>query len=690
MPINATLELAQQHHQAGRLAEAEAVCRQVLAAQPGHVAAMCFLSALLLEAGRGEQALALAQRLVELAPGTAAAFSNLGAALLMNGDLDGAIAAYRRGLGLAPESAPESALIWFNIGRAMQLKGDWEQSAEAYGRAARLSPHDAELPFNLGNALYEAGRCEEAIAAYRQAVALRPDYAEAHLNLGSALHKAGKVAEATEHLRRALALRPADATAAYNLGNNLRDQQRYDEAIAAFGQALAARPDHADAQNNLAGTLKDVGDLDGSLAAYDRTIALCPDSAALHSSRLYTLYFHPGYDAAAILAEHRAWNDRHAKPLAVQIRRHENDRSPDRRLRIGYVSADFRTHPVGLCFEPLLEQHDHRPFEIICFSNVPRADAVTARMQKHADQWLEIFGQSDQEVAELVRQKQIDILVDLSLHMAHNRMLVFARKPAPVQVTYLGYPGTTGLSTVDYRLGDSYIDPPGTEQFHSEKTIRLPRTYLCWRFNGGEQAVGPLPALQNGYVTFGSLNNFAKVTPPVLETWGKLLSVVKDSRLILRCPQGQAADHVCRALGRYGVDPRRLDLVGHLSWEQYVSLYQYQDIGLDPFPYPGHTTSCDSMWMGVPVVTLTGQTSVSRAGASLLHTIGLSELIAAEEQQYVEMARNLAEDLPRLMQLRATLRGRMQQSALMDAAGFARDVEAAYRQMWRQWCRRER
>jgi len=646
------LESAKQHHSAGRLDKAEALYRKVLLSRPNHPDALHLLGLLHYQAGRFDAAAEMLRRAASANPTSAECRFNLALALLAQGRWDDAIAALRDALSLRP-SYPQA---YNSLGTALRAKGQLAEAVDAYRQAVASNPQVAGFWSNLGIALHGQGNPQEAVEAFRRAIALKPDFAEAHNNLGNALWAS----------------------------------RRYTEAAQACREAIRLRPDLADAYNNLGNAAKDLGQLDEAIDCYRKAITLEPSSHQVHSSLIYTLYFHQDYDAAAILAEHRAWNDRHAKPLAVHIRPHENDRSPDRRLRIGYVSADFRTHPVGLCFEPLLEQHDHRPFEIICFSNVPRADAVTARMQKHADQWLEIFGQSDQEVAELVRQKQIDILVDLSLHMAHNRMLVFARKPAPVQVTYLGYPGTTGLSTVDYRLGDSYIDPPGTEQFHSEKTIRLPRTYLCWRFNGGEQAVGPLPALQNGYVTFGSLNNFAKVTPPVLETWGKLLSVVKDSRLILRCPQGQAADHVCRALGRYGVDPRRLDLVGHLSWEQYVSLYQYQDIGLDPFPYPGHTTSCDSMWMGVPVVTLTGQTSVSRAGASLLHTIGLSELIAAEEQQYVEMARNLAEDLPRLMQLRATLRGRMQQSALMDAAGFARDVEAAYRQMWRQWCRRER
>jgi predicted O-linked N-acetylglucosamine transferase (SPINDLY family) len=642
------LESAKQHHSAGRLDKAEALYRKVLLSRPNHPDALHLLGLLHYQAGRFDAAAEMLRRAASANPTSAECRFNLALALLAQGRWDDAIAALRDALSLRP-SYPQA---YNSLGTALRAKGQLAEAVDAYRQAVASNPQVAGFWSNLGIALHGQGNPQEAVEAFRRAIALKPDFAEAHNNLGNALWAS----------------------------------RRYTEAAQACREAIRLRPDLADAYNNLGNAAKDLGQLDEAIDCYRKAITLEPSSHQVHSSLIYTLYFHQDYDAAAILAEHRAWNDRHAKPLAVHIRPHENDRSPDRRLRIGYVSADFRTHPVGLCFEPLLEQHDHRPFEIICFSNVPRADAVTARMQKHADQWLEIFGQSDQEVAELVRQKQIDILVDLSLHMAHNRMLVFARKPAPVQVTYLGYPGTTGLETMDYRLSDGWIDPPGTEQFHSEKTIRLPRTYLCWRLSGSDEAVGPLPALQTGFVTFGSLNNFCKVTPLVLETWGKLLSVVKDSRLILRCPQGQAADHVCRALERYGVDPRRLDLVGHLSWEQYVSLYQHQDIGLDPFPYPGHTTSCDSMWMGVPVVTLAGQTSVSRAGASLLHAIGLSELIAADPQQYVEMARNLAEDLPRLMQLRATLRGRMQQSALMDAAGLARDVEAAYRQMWRTWC----
>jgi predicted O-linked N-acetylglucosamine transferase (SPINDLY family) len=420
---------------------------------------------------------------------------------------------------------------------------------------------------------------------------------------------------------------------------------------------------------------------------FRRAVALKPDFLVAHSNLLCTLLFCPGCDAATIFEEHRRFNQLHAEPLANLIRPHENDRTPDRRLRIGYVSPDFREHCQSYFTVPLFAAHDREMFEIFCYSDVAKPDHVTARVRSLADAWRSITGLSDQDVADLIRQDEIDTLVDLTMHMEDNRVLLFARKPAPVQVCWLAYPGTTGLTTMDYRLTDPYLDPPGLfDRFYSESSVRLPETFWCYDRPADELDVGPLPALRNGHITFGSLNTFYKMNDALLDLWASVLNAVKGSRIILLAPVGSARGRVLELFAGRGVAPERVTFVGRAPRAQYLEYYNQIDIGLDTIPYNGHTTSMDSFWMGVPVVTLVGQTVVGRAGICLLTNLGLPKLIAQTAEQYVQIAAELAADTRQLAELRAGLRDRMASSPLMDAPRFARGVESAFRDMWRKWC----
>ena len=363
--------------------------------------------------------------------------------------------------------------------------------------------------------------------------------------------------------------------------------------------------------------------------------------------------------------------------------------TPTAALRIGYVSPDFREHCQSFFTIPLLSNHDREAFEIFCYPHVRRPDAITERIRGCAEVWRSILGMTDDQAARIIREDRIDILVDLTMHMAHGRPLIFARKPAPVQVAWLAYPGTTGLSAMDYRLTDPYLDPPGlNDQFYSETSIRLPDTFWCYDPLDAELAVNALPAQAHGHITFGCLNNFCKVNEQVLRLWAQVLKTVDRSRLMLLCPEGSHRQPLLDLLQREGISPDRIELLAFRPRPQYLELYHRIDVGLDTFPYNGHTTSLDSFWMGVPVVTLVGQTVVGRAGLSQLTNLGLTELIAQTPEQYIQIATDLAGDLPRLAELRRTLRARMQASPLMDAPRFARNVEAAYRQMWRNWCER--
>ncbi len=478
-------------------------------------------------------------------------------------------------------------------------------------------------------------------------------------------------------------MKPDYALAHYNRGLLWQDRGNLDEAVACYRQALRWDSSYAEAHNNLGNALKDLGALDETVASFRRAMELAPDVPTAHSNLLYTLVFCPGLDAQAILEEHRHWSRRFAEPLSRLIQPHLNDCSSHRRLRIGYVSPDFRDHAQSFFMVPLLSAHDHENFEIYCYADVARPDEITARLHSLADVWRSIAGLSDEQVAGLIRQDGIDILVDLTMHMAGNRLLVFARKPAPVQVTWLAYPGTTGLSTIDYRLTDPYIDPPGLHDHnYSEESIRLPDAFWCYDPLAGEPAVSALPAVENGHITFGCLNNFCKVNDSVLKLWAQVLTAVDGSRLLLLAPQGSVRRRALDLLEREGVSPDRVSFVARQPRPQYLELFHRIDIGLDTFPYNGHTTSLDGFWQGVPVVTLVGDTPVARAGLSLLINLGLPELVAETRDQFVSIAVALAGDLPRLSTLRATLRDRLQASPLSDAPRFARMVEAAYREMW--------
>jgi protein O-GlcNAc transferase len=448
------------------------------------------------------------------------------------------------------------------------------------------------------------------------------------------------------------------------------------------------RPAAGEIHSNLGTVLLEQGRLGEAIECARKAVSLWPDSPAIHSNLLFQLLFSPTIDAATLGQEHALWNQRHAQPLARQIRPHANDRTIGRRLRVGYVSPNFREHTGGYLMEDLLAHHDHGSFEITCYSDAPQADGHTQRLKAHADRWRDSRMLDDEQLAGQIRQDGIDILIDLCLHMAGNRMLTFARKPAAVQVTYLGYPGSTGLSAMDYRLTDEHLDPPGgSGSYGPEKLIYLPRSYYCLTAPRGATPVSEPPVLCEGHITFGSFNNLAKVHSGVIAAWSELLQRLPDSRLLVLIKGGPLNERVWRAFENHGVERRRVMLVGKQeSAEDYFRLYDRVDVVLDPFPYSGHTVNMDALWMGVPVVTLAGQRAVGRGGVTLLANLALRELIARTPEEYLKIACELAADGPRLAELRRTLRERMRQSPLMDGRRFATDVEAAYREMWRAWC----
>lgn len=630
-----------------------------------------------------QEAIAAFQQAVSLRPEWAQAVNNLGIALKQAGDSENALACFGKAILLQPDFAAAH----FNLGEALFQCGRLHDATAAYQNALALDPNSPQTHNNLGITLCDLGMFEEAVASFRLALALRPDYSEACNNLGNALKAAGRLNEAISVYRVAIVLRPNDAAVWNNLGCSLISQGDVDEALGTLRKSLELRPDSSEALANLGNALKDQGDLDTALVSYERALALKPDCQETHSNRLYTLNFHPSYSREAIYKEHKRWNSIHAEPLRPKDSVHshyDNDRSPDRRLRIGYVAPDFREHCQSLFTIPLLAHHDHSAFEIIAYSNVAAPDAVTDQIRGYCDGWRDILGLTDCAAADLIRGDKIDILLDLTLHMARNRLQVFARKPAPVQVTWLGYPGTTGLTAIDYRLTDPYLDPPNekNDASYSEKSICLPDTFWCYDPRTREPAVNALPASQNGYITFGCLNNFCKINEPTLQLWASVMQAVPHSKLLLLAPTGTARSHVLAILHKHGIEGSRVEFVGRQPRSRYLEYYHRIDIGLDTIPYNGHTTSLDSLWMGVPVITLVGHTAAGRAGWSQLSNLKLPHLAATTEADFVRVTQQVAWDQDGLAALRHSLRERMQHSPLMNAPRFARHMEAAYHQMW--------
>jgi len=677
------LESGVSHHQAGRLAEAEALYRQVLAEQPDHADALHLLGVLAGQKGQPDAAEDLLRRAIRIKPDLAEAHNNLGFVLAGKGQLDEAIAFYRRAIEITPDLAEAHN----NLGFALNVKGQFDEAIAAGRQAVRLNPKFAEAYINLGNALQGNGQLNDAIACYRQAIGLNPDLAQAHSNLGNALMSIGQLDEAITCHRQATGLKPDLAEAHCNLGIALADNGQPEEAIAANRQAIRLKPDYAEAYVTLGGALGDIGQVDDAIACYRQAIRLKPDYPLAHSNFVFGMNFHPACEAAAILREAKQWDNRHGKPLRKLILPHQNSRDADRRLRIGYVSPDFRRHVVGWNLLPLLRRHDREHFEVFCYSSVTRPDAMTEQLHAYSGQWREVALLSDERLAAQIHADGIDILIDLSLHTAKNRLRTFAMAPAPVQITYLAYCGTSGIEAMHYRFSDPHLDPPEQDlSCYSEQTIRLPETYWCYAPGGAAPEPSPLPAEQNHHITFGSMNQFAKVSPAAMDLWCEILKRTPLSRLLIHAPFGKYLGATRGHFDRQGIAPDRVEFVDRQTWDPYIRTYHRIDIGLDTFPYNGGITTCDTLWMGVGVISLSGQTAVGRGGRSILNNVGLAELVAFNPEQYVNLAVALAGDLPRLSEMRKTLRQRMQASPLMDAPRFARNVEAAYREAWRRWC----
>jgi protein O-GlcNAc transferase len=651
MPTNPEIFDAWQKYQAGQLEAAENACQRALAANQNDANALHLLGLLATNRGQTEAANKLINQALVIQWSHAAPHFESANGLKNQGKWDDAVASYRRAL----ELAPLHFAIHANLGSALQHQGKLDESLLCFQKAAELNPADAFTQYSLGVALNELGQLEAAVAAYRRALELAPREASIYTALGAAFLLLGKLSE----------------------------------AIGFFEKAKDLQPDSAASYINLGGALQNIGKLDETIASLRKALDLSPDRAAARSNLLHTLQYRTGVTLAELATEHADYERLNAAPLRAEWQPHAAHRDPERQLTLGFMSPCFSQHPVGHFVIRALENLDHEKFKVACYSDRTGRDDWTGRFTAASAIWRETKNVTDAELAQRIREDRIDILFDLAGHTAKNRLLVCARKPAPIQITWADYVGTTGLAAIDYLLADRYEVPPEAEVHYAERVLRMPNGYICYDPPSYSPAVTPLPALQQGFVTFSSFNHRPKITFAMVAVWAKILQLVPNSVLVLKnrgMNDVSVAVPLRSEFGRHGIEPRRIVCQGRSAHVELLADYQRIDLALDTFPYNGGLTTCEALWMGVPVVTCPGETFASRHSLSHLSNVGLTETIALNLDDYVDIAVSLATDLPRLAAMRKKLRIRVAASPLCDGKRFADDLMNILREIWRQWC----
>jgi protein O-GlcNAc transferase len=672
----------------GLLDEALARCNDALRIKPEHLGAHNIIGNIFKSQGNLEQAGRYYEKALLIDANYAAAHNNIGTLLRASGNPVGAIERYRRALN----SDPDFAEAHYNIATTLLTLGQDREARLHLDRATEIQPFFPEAQFALANLHHQRGNLDAALAHYQCVIDGGVKTASSHNNTGAILLERGKHDDAMRHFAETLRQDPERHEAHSNMGNALQKVGKLDEAVRHYRESLRIKPDYAEATSNLAGVLKAQGKLAEAADTYRSAIDTKPSFVGAHNNLIMLLGYSADVPHRELVKQALRFNDSIAAPL-LRDRAFSNTSDPNRRLRVGYVSGDFRNHAVSFFFEPLLDHHNHTDFEIFAYSTSLVEDAVTERIKAGVDAWRDISTTDDDDTADMIERDAIDILVDLSGHMAANRLLVFARKPAPVQATWLGFTTTTGVKAIDYRISDNHADPVGmTEHLNVEALWRLPGAFCCYQATKRDiPAIDHPPRDDNGHVTFGCFNNFTKVSDRLLQRWGDILARVPDARLLLEIIgiDGEAFRRETEGrLQRLGIPLDRVILEPRKPANQYV-LYNKIDIALDPFPFNGGTTTMDALWMGVPVVTLAGEYFTSRMGVTIMTNAGLPELIASTEDEYVDIAVELATNTQLLDETRRDLRQRVTASRMMDHARFARDIEDAYRGMWRVWCEQQ-
>ncbi len=727
--IAQTLENSLGYFRSGDLRQAKTGLLNILESAPENPEALYYLGLIENQTGNFFKAAELLGRVTEIYPDNFMAHFNLGNTFTHLKKLPEAEFYYRKTLQLNPDFAQAH----FNLGYVLQNQDLLSEAVKCYFKAVEIKPEFAEAYNNLGNALLRIinsentqtasdEQYEEVILCYNQALKLRPDFIEAidnlagiyliqgnfdlaisyqhkslllnpewpwsYYNLAVALQSQSKLAEAEENYKKALKLKPEWPDAYYNLGVVLMDQEKLAEAEEIFQKVLTLTPDLPKARNNLGSTQLRQGKLKEAEENF-RTAIFKLNHYLVYSNLFLTMQ----YQSELKQKDWQEMLENFNQHLSVlkELKKYTNQSLPDKKLRIGYISPDFKKHSCAWFIEPLLSHHNKDKIEFFCYSDVINQDSVTNNFKNIANHWRDIHGSSDEKVAELVYNDNIDILVDLAGHTAKNRLGVFAKKPAPVQVTWLGFPASTGLKTIDYKLSDRWLTPENMEEYFSETIWNLERVAHCYKIPDNAPEINTLPFLENGFITFGSFNNLTKVTKETIALWSGVLRSVSGSKLIIKAKQSseqQVQKRIISWFKENGINSQAIIFMGKdKTTEEHLKNYHLVDIALDTYPYNGATTTLEALWMGVPVISLVGNRSASRYGLAFLNAVNLGKFAVSTPEEFVKTALELTENIDYLKSLRHDLRNILRNSSICNIEDFAHNVEVAYRRMWIKWCK---
>ncbi|MDR2560768.1 MAG: tetratricopeptide repeat protein [Holophagales bacterium] len=722
--ITELLERAKRLQNAGRnyAREAEELYKKILSVQPNNAEALHLYSLIAGDNNDWPLAASLLQRAVAAAPHLAFLHANLALAYRYTGQAQNAVNSYMRAIELDPRDVS----VFLSLGNLLGECGKLNEAAQVFEKVIQQYKNIPDAYSGLGTIYLSQSLHQKALEVFSLALKLKPDYLNAMNGLGIAQLYLGLKEEAYNTFVRALGLSPESVIALNNLGILVEERRDYYKAYDYFSRAAIYKPDDIQTLNNLSrvsllmynpGKAREAihaalkidpsninalrnkalehnlsGELDSAIATFRKILSLAPQEIEVHSSMIFVMHYAPSIGPKEILDECRVWSEKYELPILSQNVPLKRDADPERKLRVGFVSPDLFNHPVGRSLLQLFAHRDNSQYDVYCYSSSIVSDPITLELQKYSTKWHNIKKTPDPAVADLIREDQIDILVDLSLHSSNTRLLVFAYKAAPIQMTYLGYPSTTGMKSMNYRISDRSIDPENEiSQIYCEETLYL-SSYWCYQEPELKIPVfvSALPALKNGFITFGCLNNISKISAPTIQCWTDLLKEIPTSKMLLYCPEGDHWDIVVERFTSRGIDKSRISLLPRQAFTKYFEAYREIDIALDPFPFGGGITTCDALWMGVPVVSLRGQTAVGRGGTSILSNIGMPGLIAHSQEEYISIAKSLGSDLEGLAATRKSLREKLEKSPVMDGKGFAAEMGQLFRQAWIRYCQQEK
>ncbi|MBF0193377.1 MAG: tetratricopeptide repeat protein [Magnetococcales bacterium] len=671
------------HFESKRYTEADQICTAIIQVAPKYTKAINLLGVIAQKLNRHDIAIDLFHKAINIDNSIALFYYNLGTSLYPLGQRDGVVKAQQRAI----EIQPNYSEAYNSLGNVQTELGMLEEAIVNLQKSISLQPEYAEAHCNLGNALKEQGQLDAAITSYQKAIEIKPEFAAAHSNLGIALTKQGLLDAAITSYQKAIEIKPGFADAHCNLGNALKEQGQLDAAITSYQKAIEIKPEFAEAHYNLGNTLTEHGRLDAAITSYQKTIEIKPDCVVAHNNLIFCIDLNSNINTDLFQTERENWNKQHAEKLRFSCPDFHNNPNPKRKIKIGYVGADFIRHSASDIFSPMILRHNPKQFETYCYAGNTQEDDITTQLKKKSTHWLSTSNIDDIALSEKIREDGIDILIDLSGHTKGNRLLTFARKPAPIQIMAWGYPHGTKMTAMDYLFADPISIPMSERKKYSEKVVDLP-CVIHLNSNIHFPEIEKLPASQKGYITFGAFNRIIKYNNTIYTLWSDILHRIPNAKLLIKTADltsQKRIEEVQNYFKKHGITQNQLIMMGSTPKQEHLKTYNKIDIMLDPFPHNGGTTTLESLRMGVPVLTCEGKTRCP-ISASILHVIGLDNWRAKNEEDYLHKAVEFAKDIVMLKNLRHQLRNRFDESVLGNSELYVKNVEDVYRQLWKKWC----